>query len=100
MALGFFRGRGVGTALLAVAWVLVGGCQTPDPLAPGVNGQIRPGMDQAGVRELLGGPTTYEQAASGVGVETYEATQTIFGSRAFREREEAKRRCRAPPLPR
>lgn len=74
--------------LWVLSWLLAA-CQTADPLAAAVSGQIRPGQSREEVQQRLGAPTSYEQALSGDVVEVFESLRTIFGSYGVREREEA-----------
>lgn len=75
--------------LAVVGLVLLGGCQTADPLGAATQGGVREGMTLPEVRSLLGSPASYEQAPSGRSVEVYEATRSIFGKYGVRDREEA-----------
>lgn len=73
----------IGTCLALCA------CRIPDPLAPALEGAVRPGLPRTEVRSLLGPPTTIEQSPAGAVVEVFETMETIFGSYGVPDREEA-----------
>jgi outer membrane protein assembly factor BamE (lipoprotein component of BamABCDE complex) len=75
--------------LLLISCLAFSACRAPDPLAPALEGAVRPGQSRSEVRSFLGPPTTIDQSPSGTIVEVFETMETIFGTYGVPDREEA-----------
>lgn len=75
--------------VLIVACLALSACRAPDPLAPALEGAVRPGQLRSDVRSLLGPPTTIDQSPAGNIVDVFETMETIFGTYGVPDREEA-----------